>query len=383
MGYIFPTLNLLKKTVHDRDVSDKRIRVMQETILDVLRMFKCEARIDSYQITPFSICFDVEPLPGQSIKDIHKMKVDLEVHLGREIEIEDAVQGKTSVMIMVLRRTDRIIGLRNLIESEEFVNAKSPLTVAAGYSYNGKPLIIDIEQLPHMLIAGSTGSGKTVFMDDIITSLMYKATPEEVGLILIDPKIVDFAYYNDIPHLLAPVIYEEAQIFASLDWVEAEMSRRYEIFGAEGVKNIQAYYDKYSERVMQQIVVIIDEYSELMINYRTQVESIVDRISRIGRAAGVHLIIATQRSTSDVITGSIKANIPCRTSFTVVDSRESSAIINRTGAQKLRGSGDMLFSVNNSADVQHAQAAYISETEIKGVVRFLKRNNKVDKKRFK
>jgi S-DNA-T family DNA segregation ATPase FtsK/SpoIIIE len=267
------------------------------------------------------------------------------------------------------------VGLGNLLDSEKFKKAESPLTFATGINYNGKIVLTDIEELPHMLVAGTTGSGKTVFMDDLILSILYKATPEQVRMIMIDPKMVDLTFYNGIPHLLAPVVYEENKIFGMLDWVESEMMRRYEKFSRRNVKNIQIYNTQNGEEMLPQILVIIDEYSELMMDYGAQFEAAIDRIGRLGRAAGIHLVIATQRATADVITNSIKSNLTCRASFTVIDWRESNAIINKAGARHLCGAGDMLFAMNSTVGMEHVQAPLVTEKEIKDVVKYVSQSS--------
>lgn len=374
MAYKFPPIDLLKRTKNNIECSREDLTRMAEQIAVVMEMFGIYVHITDVRVTPLSVCFEVVPEAGSSIKNIKKMKADLELHLGTDIEIFNNFNEQASLTIVALPQGRPLVGLRNLIESDEFQNAKSPLTVATGVNYHGDIVLADIEELPHMLIAGSTGSGKTVFLDDIIMSLLYKASPEDVKVFLVDPKIVDLTYYSGIPHLLSPVIYEEQAIIGMFGWLEDEMMKRYNMLSEAGYKNIKSFQDKTGNKIPQ-ILVIIDEYAELMNDYKKDVEEIIDRLGRLGRAAGVHLIIATQRPTADVVTGSIKSNLPCRASFTVVDSRESTAILNKAGAQRLLGSGDMLFSLSSTDGTEHQQAPFVSEQEIKNVVKYVIENN--------
>lgn len=372
MKYQYPPISMLKSVSNNIVIEEKRLKEMAEEIVKVMSMWKVSSQVVDIRVTPMSICFEVMPEMGSSVKTIKKMKADIELRIGMSIEIMYKNISNHTITIAALPKDRPLIGLRNVLESDAFKNAESPLSFAAGFNYNGDAIVVDIEQLPHMLVAGTTGSGKTVFLDDIVMSLMFKASPEEVKMIMIDPKGVDLSYYNGIPHLLAPVVYDSHCLFGMLDWVETEMMRRYDNFSSLGVKNIKSYNELCSGELLPQILVIIDEYSEFMLDYKSEFESILDRISRLGRAAGIHLIIATQRPTVDVVTSSIKANLPCRASFTVVDSRESNAIINKAGFQRLCGAGDMLFSLNVSSETEHVQAAYVSENEIKSVVEIMK-----------
>ena len=374
MAYNFPPITLLNRTEENMKYSRDELSGMAQKITFVMEEFDIYAQVTDVRVTPLSVCFEVVPEPGSSIKNLKRMKADLELHLGTDIEIFNTYNSESSITIVALPKERPLVGLRNLLESDEFLNAESPLTVVTGINYHGDVVLADIEQLPHMLIAGSTGSGKTVFLDDIIMSILYKASPEDVRIFMVDPKIVDLTYYSGIPHLLTPVLYKEFEVFGMFGWIEDEMMKRYNRMSEVGCKNIQAYMEKTGEKIPQ-ILVIIDEYAELMNDYKKDIEEIVDRLGRLGRSAGVHLIIATQRPTSDIITGSIKSNLPCRASFAVVDSRESNAIINKAGAQKLLGSGDMLFSMSSTAGTEHAQAPFVSEKEIKDVVSYVIKNN--------
>lgn len=342
--------------------------------MDVMSMWKIDVRVVDARITDMSICFDVEPDSGSSVKNLLKTEQDLETRLGAYIEIVSGDRPNLFT-IMVLPEEQPLVRLADLLAKDAFKYATSKLTVAVGMNYKGEPVMIDIEALPHMLIAGTTGSGKTVFLDDIIMSLLYKASPEDVRMILIDPKEVDLSYYNGVPHLLSPVVYEKEQIIGTFLWLEDEMLRRYELMAQSNTKMIQTYNFKNPTNKLYRIVVVIDEYSELMKDYKKEVEEMIDRISRLGRAAGVHLILATQRPTREILTPSIKANLPCRASFTVVDSRESTAIIDRGGAQRLIGNGDMIFSLSSSTGIEHLQAPLVTDKEIKRVVSFLQKNN--------
>lgn len=370
MKYRFPKTDLLHSYEDEINIDRDEISRLSSKIIEALEVWDIGARLSEVRLTPLSICFEMKPRLDAVIKNIKKIKVDVEVRVGHYVEIIEPNDKKETITVILIPNSRRYISLKSVLESEEFLSAKSPLSIALGVNYNGDHVVADIEEMPHMLIAGTTGSGKTVFLDDIIMSILFKATPDQVKMILIDPKLVDFTFYNRIPHLLAPVVYEESKIFAMFDWVETEIMKRYDRFSKVNVKNIHAYNEKAVEEKLPQILVIIDEYCELMKDFRKDVESMIDRIARLGRAAGVHLIIATQRPTADVVTGSIKNNLPCRASFTVVDSREAS-ILNLSNKQRLGGNGDMLFSLNTASGTMHAQAPYISLGEIISVVDYI------------
>ena len=376
MNYIFPPIELLDdiKTQGAFD-NQEYVDSLKEELISTMDSYKIEGQLMSVEITPFSVVFEVMPAYGVSVKVFKNHRAEFELRLGNPVEILENEKGKNSVRIAVKSLKRPIIGFRTLLETPEYLNMISPLTVVIGYDILGGPLYYNIEEAPHMLIAGTTGSGKSVFLDNIILSLLYKASPNDVRIIMVDPKIVDMNYYKDIPHLLGPVMNDMNKAYDMLLWLEDEMSRRYEVFSKFGVRDINGYNQKNPNNKIPKIVFIIDEYMELMLEAPKEMELIINRLSSMARAVGIHLIITTQRPSSDVITNSIKANIPCRASLTVVDWRESRLILDRTGAQRLLGNGDMMFSTSGDGEPIHIQAAMVTDREIKRVVKYVVDNN--------
>lgn len=376
--YFFPPITLLKSyTKDDVFTNSDRVKSIGKWLQETCDNFSIGAQVIDTNVTSMAITYLLRLDTGVSIRSITKMKADFELNLGEEIEITGLGEERGTIQIVVKNMKRPLVGLRSVIESSEFKNSHSPLTIAAGVDIQGTPLCIDICSAPHMLIAGSTGSGKSIFIDDILISILYKATPEDVRLLLVDPKQVELNPYNNIPHLLAPVIYKPEQSLGMFMWVEDEMLKRYNTFQSANVKTIDAFNDvagSYGYGKMPRILVIIDEYMNLIMDAPHETNQVIDRIARLGRAAGVHLILATQLPIAKVVTPQIKSNIPCRASFTVVDGRESRVILDRTGAERLLGNGDMIFSKSDNTGITHAQAAYVSETELWDVVDFINCN---------
>ena len=374
MAYRFPSTDLLQKYRTDSKYMDKEyVKAMAEDLSKTLKAYKIDARITDVRMTPFAVKFDVVPDPGVSIKKIKNLRLDLEMWMAAPVEITVA-SDKQFVVDLAIKSLNRpIVGLRDIIESDEFRNSDYKLPVAAGMDVLGKPFCFDIAEATHLLIAGTTGSGKSVFLNDIILSLLFTKTAEEVRMIMIDPKKVELGPYNGIPHLLFPVINDTDQALSAIQWVEREMARRYKLFSEMKAKTIEEYnQSNNSDNSLPRLLVIVDEYMEMMFQAPKQLEESIANLARSGRAAGIHLILATQRPSSDVITSKIKTNIPCRASFTVIDWRESKTIIDRTGAERLLGSGDMLFSSGDSAIPIHAQASFVSDEEIDTVIEEVK-----------
>lgn len=370
MAYRIPSTDLLQKYRTDSKYMDKEyVKAMAEDLSKTLKAYKIDARITDVRMTPFAVKFDVVPDPGVSIKKIKNIRLDLEMWMAAPVEIT-AASDKQFVVDLAIKSLDRpIVGLRDIIESEEFRNADYQLPVAAGMDVLGKPFCFDIAEATHLLIAGTTGSGKSVFLNDIILSLLFTKSPEEVRMVMIDPKKVELDPYKGIPHLLMPPISDTQESLSTIHWVENLMKRRYEAFSELGVKNLEDYNNKAEDGKRQpRILIIIDEYMEMMFEAPKQLDEVIAHLARAGRDAGVHLILTTQRPSSDVITSKIKSNIPCRASFTVIDWRESKTILDRTGAERLLGSGDMLFSSGDSAIPVHAQASYVSDEEIDSII---------------
>ncbi len=345
------------------------VQAMKEELEGVLQAFKVKGEIVDVHMTPFAVMFDVNPEPGESIKTYRKLRIDLEVHMASPIEIV-ALEEKAGVIGIIIKRWTRpLIGLRDIMESDEFQQCNYNIPIAAGMDVLGKPFVFDLSKAPHLLVAGTTGSGKSVFLNAIIMSIILNKTPDEVELIMVDPKRVELGGYNGIPHLIQPVLFDNRETLNALRWLDTEMMRRYNLFAPIDVKTIDDYNNKVSAaEKLPRIVMIIDEYMELMYYAPEELEELVKIISRLARSAGVHLVMTTQRPSKNVITPEIKANIPCRASFTVVDWRESKTILDRTGAERLLGGGDMLFSEAASSIPVHAQAAYVSYKEIDRVI---------------
>ena len=376
-NYDYPPIDLLNEYSTDElFMNEDRVRGLGEALERTIREFKVDASVVNSRSTSLAITFTVRPGIGVSVKEFNKLKNDIELHLGSEIEINTVGEERGTIEIIVKNTQRPLIGLRSIIDTSDFWDDDSCMTIAAGVDIQGNPLYIDLSTAPHMLIAGSTGSGKSIYIDDILISLLYRAQPSELRLILMDPKRVELNPYNGLPHLLNPVISNAKESLDAFSWVEDEMIRRYDAFSQIGVKTIDEYNAKISGgSFIPRLLVIIDEYMDLMTDAPKEINMLIDRAARLGRAAGIHLILATQLPIAKVVTPQIKANIPCRTSFTVVDGRESKVILDKTGAERLLGSGDMIFSRTDNTGFVHGQAAYVSESELKSVVDFIKRHN--------
>ncbi len=373
MGYQFPDPDLLEyHNTKNRFTDREYVQAMAEELSSVLESFKVRGKITDVRMTPFAVLFDIMPDVGVSVKSFRNLRVDLEVHMASPVEIVGMGEGKYTIGLAIKNWDRPLVGFRDILCCKEFKENQCVLPIAAGMDVLGKPFFFDLATTPHLLVAGTTGSGKSTFLNDIIMSILYTKTPDEVKFIMIDPKLVELNAYNDLPHMLTKVIQNSGKALDALRWVDEEMMRRYDLFAAKGVKDIEAYNKLEIERIPR-IVIIVDEYMEMMFQAPKGLEEYIKRLSRLARAAGLHLVLATQRPSADVITGGIKANIPCRASFTVVDWRESKTILDRTGAERLLGNGDMLFSAAESAIPIHAQAAYISYDEVDRVIATMKR----------
>ena len=370
MGYRFPSLDLLKFYNPKNNFTNREyVQAMGEELSSVFESFKVKCRITDIRMTPFAVLFDVMPDPGVSVKTFRNLRVDLEVHMASPVEIVSIGDKKYTIGLAIKNWVRPTIGLRDILESEDFRKNECILPIAAGMDVLGKPFIFDLAATPHLLVAGTTGSGKSTFLNDIVMSIVYTKAPEDVRFLMIDPKGVELTAYNNIPYMLMPVITESGKALAAMKWVDEEMRRRYNTFSGYGVKTIEAYNAAVpADSRLPRIVVIVDEYMEMMFHAPKDLEMYIASLSRLARASGIHLVLATQRPSSDVITSDIKANIPCRASFTVVDWRESKTILDRTGAERLLGNGDMLFSAADSSVPIHAQASYVSYEEVDKVI---------------
>lgn len=378
--YVFPPVSILKKP--QPASADKR-REMQETankLMEILRNFGVEARLLQVTQGPSVTRYEIQPHTGIKLSKITGLAEDIALNLAVPTVLVAAVPGKAAVGIEVPNSSVNTVSVRELIESTKFQDASSKLTVAFGKDIGGNVVVGDIAKMPHVLIAGSTGSGKSVCINTIITSILYKATPDEVKLIMVDPKVVELGVYNGIPHLLIPVVTDPKKAAGALNWAVGEMMRRYALFAETGSRNLAGYNElmvKNSEPKLPQLVIIIDELADLMMVAAKEVEDYICRLAQLARAAGIHLIIATQRPSVDVITGLIKANIPSRIAFAVSSQVDSRTILDKGGAEKLLGKGDMLYHPTGLSNALRVQGAFVSDSEIESLVTFVKENSEV------
>lgn len=377
-GYERPALTLLPAPISENTEQVTTWVSEQATKLDeTLKSFRVDAQVVNWTIGPAVVQFEVKLGRGVKVSKITNLTDDLQLALAvRDVRIEAPIPGKSSVGIEIPNRYARPVNLAEVLGSQAFLEAKSPLTVALGVDLFGNPQVTDLQKMPHGLIAGATGSGKSVFINSMLVSLLYKASPAEVKLILIDPKAVEMAPYQGIPHLLAPVISDAQAAAAALKWVVAEMERRYELLVAAGVRNIEGFNTKAEESgqyglKLPYIVVVIDELADLMLVASSEVQDYIARITAKARAAGIHLIVATQRPSVDVVTGTIKNNIPTRIAFMVSSQVDSRTIIDTAGAERLLGRGDMLYLGNGSSQPVRLQGTYIGD-EIDQVTDFVR-----------
>ena len=368
-SYKGPSINCLKNYNNNKALKEENKR---DAVIDCLKNFNINIKDCNVTFGPTITRYEVSPEAGTKVSKIVNLSDDLALSLAaRSIRIEAPVPGKSVIGIEVPNDNPQVVGLREVITSDEFKNHPSSLAVGLGKEITGKPLIADLAKMPHLLIAGATGSGKSVCVNTIITSLLYKSSPNDVKLLLIDPKVVELAHYNGIPHLLSPVVTDPKKASNALNWAVSEMNKRYKLFAENGVKDITGYNKKCAEK-MYKIVIIIDELADLMMACGNEVEDYICRLAQMARAAGMHLIIATQRPSVDVITGIIKANIPSRIAFAVSSQTDSRTILDMGGAEKLLGKGDMLYYPLGAAKPVRIQGAFISEEESEKVIEEIK-----------
>ena len=383
-AYVFPPLNLLKPSVSGK-AAIQGAELTAEHLINTLKSFGVEARIVNISRGPTVTRYELQPSAGVKISKITNLADDIALNLATAgVRIEAPIPNKAAVGIEVPNKQSDIVGVRGIFESPDFTSAKSKLTVALGRDIGGNAIVTDIAKMPHGLIAGATGSGKSVCINSIIMSILYKATPEEVKLLMIDPKVVELGIYNGIPHLLVPVVTDPRKASGALGWAVTEMENRYKMFADRGVRNIEGY-NKFVDELgdpeiekMPHIVIIIDELADLMITAPKEVEDSINRIAAKARAAGMHLIVATQRPSVDVITGVIKANIPTRIAFAVSGQVDSRTILDTAGAEKLLGRGDMLFRFATSPKPNRIQGCFVSDEEVEAVVEFIKKGKTAD-----
>ena len=380
--FVLPPLKFLNDPPkRSHNINEAEIDQQISNLLDKLRKFKIDGDVVRTYTGPIVTTFEFRPAPHIKVSKILTLQDDLAMALkAQTIRIQAPIPGKDVVGIEVPNQNLETIYLKEILESEVFKNASSPLTMALGKDIVGAPFVTDLKKLPHLLIAGTTGSGKSVGINAMLLSLLYRNSPQTLRLMMIDPKMLEFSIYNDIPHLLTPVITEAKKAITALSNMVAEMERRYKIMSQTRTKNIESYNEKMKSDGGEQfpyIVVIIDELADLMMTSGKDVELYIGRLAQMARASGIHLIVATQRPSVDVVTGLIKANLPSRISYRVGQRIDSKVILDQMGAESLLGRGDMLFTPPGSPGVIRLHAPFASEKEIETIVNFLKEQQDV------
>ena len=377
-GYTLPPVELLKQGKTSSKKSSENLAENARLLEETLKSFNVEAKVVNVTKGSSVTRYEIQPAIGVKVSRIVSLSDDIALNLrARSIRIEAPIPGKAAVGIEVENETRETVTIREMIDSREFKREASKLAFAVGKDISGRPFVADLAKMPHLLIAGATGSGKSVCINTIIASILYRATPDEVRLIMVDPKMVELGNYNGIPHLLIPVVTDPNKAAAALNWAVAEMTNRYKKFAENNVRDLKSYNalmkrEKKSEKIMPQIVIIIDELADLMMVASSQVEQAISRLTQLARAAGMHLIVATQRPSVDVVTGLIKANIPSRIAFMVSSQIDSRTIIDMAGAEKLVGNGDMLYKPQDIDKPLRIQGPYISDDEVMNLIRFVK-----------
>ncbi len=385
--YVFPRLSLLKKETRKAAGNTRQqLRETAQKLQTTLETFGVKVTVTDISCGPSVTRYEIQPELGVKVSKIVNLADDIKLNLAAsDIRIEAPIPGKAAVGIEVPNKENVTVSFRELIESEEFAGASSKISFAVGRDISGKIVVTDIAKMPHLLIAGATGSGKSVCINTIIMSILYKAKPEEVKLIMIDPKVVELSVYNGIPHLMIPVVTDPKKAAAALNWAVEEMTDRYQRFAEAGVRKIDEYNAKLDKiqvpegqeapKRMSQILIIVDELADLMMVASRDVEDAICRLAQLARAAGIHLVIATQRPSVNVITGLIKANMPSRIAFAVTSGIDSRTILDMNGAEKLLGKGDMLFHPQGAPKPIRVQGALVSDEEVSRVVEYIKEKN--------
>lgn len=377
--YKTPPITLLQSPTAKAEGNNRKdilnnARIIEET----MRNFGIEATVSHINVGPTITCYELSPAPGIKLSRIVSLSDNISLSLASsDIRIEAPIPGKAAVGIEVPNKTKDMVLFKELIQSKEFADSKSDIPLVLGKDITGNVVISTIDKMPHLLIAGATGSGKSVCINTIIMGLLYKSSPEDLKMLLIDPKVVELSVYNGIPHLLIPVVTDAKKSAFALNWAVGEMERRYKLFAKSNVRDIQSYNEKHSTDgdKLPKILIIIDELADLMMVAAQEIEDYIARLAQMARAAGMYLIVATQRPSVDVITGTIKANIPSRVSFAVSSQVDSRTILDMAGAEKLLGQGDMLFYPSSYSKPVRLQGAFISNNEVERVVGYLQELN--------
>lgn len=384
--YVFPPLSLLKHGKKSGGDSDAHLRQTAMKLQQTLQNFNVNVTVTNVSCGPSVTRYELQPEQGVKVSKIVGLADDIKLNLAAaDIRIEAPIPGKAAVGIEVPNKENTAVMLRDLLETDEFQNHESKIAFAAGRDIAGKVVVADIMKMPHVLIAGATGSGKSVCINTLIMSILYKADPKDVKLIMIDPKVVELSVYNGIPHLMIPVVTDPKKAAGALNWAVAEMMKRYDLFAQYNVRDLKGYNAKVETveaieeegkpEKLPQIVIIVDELADLMMVAPGEVEESICRLAQLARAAGIHLVLATQRPSVNVITGLIKANMPSRIAFSVSSGVDSRTIIDMNGAEKLLGKGDMLFYPAGYQKPARVQGAFVSDKEVQAVVDFLVKNS--------
>ena len=380
-AYNYPPIDLLAQgEVEDTSAHGQRDMQKAQLLEDTLQSFGISAKLTGIAHGPAVTRFELQPAPGVKVSRITSLSDDIALNLAAmSVRIEAPIPGKAAVGVEIPNDKVEMVRLRDVLESSEARKHPSRIAVGLGKDNSGRYIVADIAKMPHVLIAGQTGSGKSVCINAIIASILFRASPEEVKLILIDPKVVELSVYNNIPHLVCPVVTDPKKAASALDWAVAEMTKRYKLFAERGVRDIKGYNKslKEGEKLMPQMVIIIDELADLMMVSPGEVEDSICRLAQLARACGMHLVIATQRPSVNVITGIIKANIPTRIAFSVASQVDSRTMIDHGGAEKLLGNGDMLF-VPNGMKSMRVQGAWVSDDEVHNIVEYIKQSGEAE-----
>ena len=371
--FSLPPLKLLKTGSPTQKETKEDFERYAQVIEETLSEFGIEGEVVQINQGPRVTMFEIQLAPGIPVQKIFKIQDNIAMNLKTTtIRVVAPLPNKSTLGIEVPNREISIVYLREILASREFQKNPSKLTIAIGKDIMGRPVVSDLKIMPHLLIAGATGSGKTVCLNSLITSILYKATPEEVKFILIDPKMVELTLYNGLPHLLCPVVIDIKKAVNVLKWLIHEMERRYKLFSEKKVRNIDSYNIQFKDEKVPYVVVVIDELADLMLIAKNEIEQSIIRLAQLSRAAGIHLILATQRPSVNVITGVIKANLPCRISFQVTSKFDSRTILDKIGAEKLLGRGDLLFIPPQSSIPLRIQGSFVSDEEIESICNYLK-----------
>jgi S-DNA-T family DNA segregation ATPase FtsK/SpoIIIE len=381
--YKLPSTSLLTE-INNENKGDEKREIMEgaEILIETLKNFGIDCKLIQINRGPRITRYELQPAPGVKVSKITNLSKDIALSLAKsDLRIEAPIPGKAAIGIEVPNKNMSNVTLKEILESDEYINNYYDIPFAIGKDIAGQNIISDISGMPHLLIAGATGSGKSVCVNSLILSVLFKLTPDELKMILIDPKVVELNIYNGIPHLLVPVVTDVNKAAQALNWAVQEMSNRYDLFAKKNVRDIDSYNTKEKDDRLPKILIVIDELADLMAASPKEVEDSITRLAQLARAAGIHLVIATQRPSVDVITGTIKANIPTRIAFSVSSYVDSRTILDTSGAEKLLGKGDMLYSPVGYSKFIRVQGSFVSDDDVKKVIDFLKETNSVRKEK--